>query len=205
MMSSRFVAVSSMAAFLALSVGALTYEFRERPSYRVGPQADGSVVVPTNQRVTPAGTQVTFNGRPLAIAVRPDQKTAAILNTGGGQSNFATSPIIIVDLESGTVKQQFSPGTANASYDGVLYSHDGAHLYFSQDKGRIVVADVAPDGTVSLDATIALPTDSGALNNGGLALSDDGKTLYVVLNMKNSVGVVDLTSNQLTGTIPVQN
>jgi YVTN family beta-propeller protein len=202
-MSSRFTAVGSLIAFLLLSVGALTFEFHERPTYHVGPQADGSAVVPTNQIVTPAGSQVTFGGRPLALAVRPDQKTAAILNTGSGQSNFATSPIIIVDLQSGTVKQQFSPGTANASYDGVLYSHDGAHLYFSQDKGRIVVADVAPDGTVSLDATIALPT--GAVNNGGLALSDDGKTLYVVLNMTNSVGVVDLASNRLTGTIPVQN
>lgn len=103
-MSSRFAAVSSVAAFLVLSVGALTYEFHERPTYRVGPQADGSAVVPTNQRVTPAGTQVTFSGRPLAIAVRPDQKTAAVLNTGSGQSNVATSPIIIVDLASGMVR-----------------------------------------------------------------------------------------------------
>jgi YVTN family beta-propeller protein len=204
-MSSRFAAVGSMAAFFVLSVGVLTFEFEEGPAFRVGPQADGSIVVPTNQRVTPAGTQVTFTGRPLAIAVRPDQKTAAILNTGSGQSNFATSPIIIVDLASGTVKQQFSPGTANASYDGVLYSHDGAHLYFSQDKGRVVVAAVAPDGTVSLEALIALPTSTGALNNGGLALSDDGATLYVVLNMANSVAVIDLARNQVTGTIPVQN
>lgn len=169
-MSSRFTAVSSLVAFLVLSVGVLTFGFRDHPTYRVGPQADGSAVLPTNQIVTPAGTQVTFNGRPLAIAVRPDQKTAAILNTGSGQSNFATSPLIIVDLASGTVKQQFSPGTTNASYDGILYSHDGAHLYFSQDNGRIVVANVALDGTVSLGATIALPTSAGALNNGGLAL-----------------------------------
>jgi len=39
-----------------------------------------------------------------------------------------------------------------------------------------------------------LPTTSGAVNNGGLALSADGQTLYVVLNMRNSVGVIDLTS-----------
>ena len=188
------------ALFIALSAVA-----QVRPTDQVGPQPDGRFVTPTNQVVTPAGVQVSFNGRPLAIAVRPDQKTAAILNTGSGQSNLSTSPIVIVDLATGTVKQQFSPGTSNASYDGVRYSPDGTQLYFSQDNGRVIVANVAADGALSLHAIIQLPASSGAVNNGGLALSGDGKTLYVVLNMANSVGIIDLTSNQVTGTIPVEN
>ena len=177
---------------------------QEHPTYQVGPQADGSFVTPTNQVVTPAGTQVNFNGRPVAVAVRPDQKTAAVLVTGGGYS-LPTLPIVIVDLTTGTVKQQFNPGETNGAYDGVLYSKDGTQLYFSQDNGRVVVANVAPDGTPSVNTTIPLPTTSGAVNNGGLALSADGKTLYVVLNMRNSVGVIDLASNQYAGTIPVEN
>jgi hypothetical protein len=48
-------------------------------TYQVGPQPDGSFVTPTNQVVSPAGMQVAFNGRPVAVAVRPDQKTAAVL------------------------------------------------------------------------------------------------------------------------------
>ena len=52
---------------------------------------------------------------------------------------------------------------------------------------------------------IQLPSSLGSTNNGGLALSGDGKTLYVVLNRNNSIGIIDLTTNQLTGTIPVQN
>ncbi|PYU62963.1 MAG: phosphoesterase [Acidobacteria bacterium] len=177
---------------------------QEHPTYQVGPQADGSFVTPTNQVVTPAGTQVNFNGRPVAVAVRPDQKTAAVLVTGGGYS-LPTWPIVIVDLTTGTVKQQFNPGKTNGAYDGVLYSKDGTQLYFSQDNGRVVVANVAPDGTLSVNTTILLPTASGAVNNGGLALSADGKTLYVVLNMRNSVCVIDLASNQYAGTIPVEN
>src|SRR5262249_37945558 len=82
---------------------------------------------------------------------------------------------------------------------------DGAHLYFSQDRGNVVVANVAADGTLTLNTIIAMPASLGAVNNGGLALSDDGLTLYVVLNMKNAVGVVDLATNQFTGSIPVQN
>jgi len=177
---------------------------QEHPTYQVGPQPDGSFVTPTNQVVTPAGTQVNFNGRPMAVAVRPNQKTAAVLVEGGGYT-LPTLPIVIVDLTTGAVKQEFNPGSINGSYDGVLYSKDGTQLYFSQDNGHVIVANVASDGTLSLHTSILLPSTLGATNNGGLALSADGKTLYVVLNMINSVGVIDLTTNQLTGTIPVQN
>jgi YVTN family beta-propeller protein len=175
-------------------------------TYQVGAVPSvGGFAVPTNQIVTPAGAQLNFNGRPLAIAVRPDHKTAAILNTGAGGGNFPTSPIAIVDLVGNTLKQQFSPANGSASYDGVLYSADGKHLYFSQDNGTVTILSVATDGTVSPDAAVALPTTSGAVNNGGLALSSNGKTLYVVMNMANSVGIIDLTTNKFTGQIAVQN
>ncbi len=173
-------------------------------TYQVGPQPDGSVVVPTNQLVTPAGTQINFNGRPLAIAIRPDQKTAAVLNAGG--SNFTTSPVVIIDLTTGSIKQQFTPGTnTRAAYDGVLYSADGTHLYFSQDNGTVTIADVAADGSATLNTQVKIPTTSGAVNNGSLALSGDGNTLYVVLNMSNSIGMINLTTNTFSGTIAVQN
>ena len=180
-------------------------EAQEHPTYQVGLQADGSFVTPANQIVTPAGVQINFTGRPMAVAVRPDQKTAAVLNTGTGQSNFSTSPIIIVDLATGSIKQQFTPPHANGSYDGVVYSKDGTRLYFSQDNRYVTVANVSTDGTLTLNATIEIPASLGAVNNGGLALSADGKTLYVVLNQANSVAIVDLTSNRVTGTVPVQN
>ncbi|MGA7410302.1 MAG: bifunctional YncE family protein/alkaline phosphatase family protein [Bryobacteraceae bacterium] len=173
--------------------------------YRVGPQADGSFVVPTNQIVTPAGRQISFNGRPLAVAVNPNRNTAAVLNTGSGESTLPTSPVVIVDLVAGNVKQEFNPGNNHASYDGVIYSQDGTHLYFSQDDGLISIAKVASDGTLALDAQIKLPAAAGAVNNGGLALSPDQTTLYVVLNMANSLGVIDLTKRKFTRKIAVGN
>jgi YVTN family beta-propeller protein len=172
---------------------------------QVGPLGDGSDLVPTNQIVTPAGTQVNFIGRPLAVAVRPDQKTAAVLNTGSGENNFTTAPIVIIDLATGAVIQQFTTSSASASYDGVIYSRDGKHLYFSQDNGIVSIADVATDGSLTLDAQVQLSATLGAVNNGGLALSEDGNTLYVVLNMSNSLAAINLSTNQIAGVIPVQN
>ena len=194
--------------FISLGIAA-----QERPTYQVGPQVDGSYVTPANQIVTPAGTQVHFNGRPMVVAVRPDQKTAAVLVAGGGY-NLPTLPIAIVDLTAGTVKQEFNPGTNNGSYDGLIYSPDGTHLYFSQDTGQVVVANVAADGTLALNTIIHLPAPTGptpvgsvggTVNNGGLALSGDGKFLYVVENMVNDVAVIDLSTNQISTVIPVEN
>ena len=194
----------NVVCFVAAALLPLSAVAQSNLTYRVGPQPDGSFVTPTNQVVTPAGAQVNFNGRPVAVAVRPDQKTAAVLVEGGGYP-LPTLPIVIVDLASGSVKQQFNPGKINGAASGLLYSKDGAHFYFSQDNGRVVVANVAADGTLSLQTVIEIAARLGSANNGALALSSDGKTLYVVLNNINSVGIIDLTTNQLTGTIPVQN
>jgi YVTN family beta-propeller protein len=184
---------TSLIAFTALG-GAQSLQ-----TYQVGPQPDGSVVVPTNQFVTPAGTQINFAGRPLAIAVRPDGKTAAALKVG------SSKPLAIVDLVSGQLLQEFSPGGSSGSYDGVVYSADGKRLYFSQDNGNVDVADVAADGTLTLNTQIKIPQPAGGVNNGGLALSADGKALYVVLNMSNAVGIIDLTTNTFKGQIAVGN
>lgn len=200
-MNIRSIAFSIAASLL----GSTALVAQVTANYQVGPLPTGGVAVPTNQVVTPAGTQINFIGRPLAIAVRPDHRTAAVLNTGSGENNFPTSPIVIVDLTTSSTKQQFQPKNTSASYDGVVYSTDGTHLYFSQDNGTVTILDVATDGTVTPNAQVALPTGSGGVNNGGLALSGDGKTLYVVLNMANSVGVIDLTTNQFTGQVAVQN
>lgn len=51
-----------------------------RRRQQVGRQDDGSIVVTTNQILTPAGRQVEFRGRPLAVTLSPDGRTAAFLN-----------------------------------------------------------------------------------------------------------------------------
>ncbi len=177
----------------------------------VGRQPDGSVVVPTDQVITPAGQQVEFSGRPNAVAVSPDGTTAAYLTAGAAA---AGGPITLVDLATGAIKQAFSPGDRSASFDGLLYAPNGRHLYASFNDGKILIADVAADGTLSLGALVALPPVVGVSapggnpatpNPGGLALSPDGTTLYVALNRTNALGVIDLARQKLVAQIPVGN
>ena len=46
----------------------------------VGPQDDGTYIVATTQRIDPAGENVTFPGRPVDLALNPDESILAVKN-----------------------------------------------------------------------------------------------------------------------------
>jgi YVTN family beta-propeller protein len=172
----------------------------------VGRQSNGSVLTPVNQFVTPAGQQVEFGGNPLSVKVRPDGKTAAALI---GRNNYGGNGINIVDLKTGTLIQSNFPLKLTHMW-GLAYSPDGNRLYAtgsSGTTGKIIVMSVAEDGTPTILNSIDLPLAAvgGNINPQDLVMGPDGKSLLVALNRDNSLGVVDLQTNQLTARIPVGN
>jgi YVTN family beta-propeller protein len=68
----------------------------ERDRLKVGLQRDGSIVVPTNQILKPAGTQVTFPGRPVDLALTGDGKTLVVKNMKN---------LVFIDVARAKVKQ----------------------------------------------------------------------------------------------------
>jgi YVTN family beta-propeller protein len=148
---------------------------------------------------------VEFQGRPNALALSPDHRTAALLNAG-------YKAIILIDIETGTVKQEFDAAGTSASFNGIVYAKDGKSLYASQADGNLIIANVDASGTLTLNQKVKLPPGriaypGVALNPypGGLALSSDGKVLYICLNRNNTVGVFDLATRTLVKEIAVGN
>src|SRR5215469_9804135 len=185
------------AAALAAAVPALATPSLPYPTYSVGPQADGSTVMSTNQTITPAGTLVKLGTptRGKAIALNPNASAhnAAVLQMG------ASSSVQIIDLISGQILQSFSPtGDSSGSFLGIAYSADGTKLLFSQDSSHLTVANVDPTtGLISSGTQVNLPSPKfGNAYPGGIAISADGTTAYVALNQNNTVGVIDLTKAQ---------
>ena len=178
------------------------------PTEKVGLQKDGSIVLPDSQVIRPTGRQITVLGRPSIIAVRPDHKTAVVIN-GDGNTGFATGSIVIIDLVNGTVLQQMRPFSgAKVSLTGAVYSPDGQHLYASDyaNNATIDAYQVAADGTVTYTGSVALPNPQGVnAIPAGLAISADGQTIYAALNGLNSLAVVDMPTLQVTAQIPVGN
>lgn len=52
----------------------------DRDRLKVGRQADGRIVVPTNQILDPAGTQALFPGRPVDLALIDRGRTLVVKN-----------------------------------------------------------------------------------------------------------------------------
>jgi YVTN family beta-propeller protein len=206
---SRLLLAASLATALGgttLAVGATT-NGGHLGAARAGRLSTTTAITSTGQKLTPAGRQLEFPGRPTAIAVRPDGKTAAVLNTKG-------DALLIVDLATQKIAQSFANGAG--SFDGLAYNHKGDRLFMSDAGGDVSDLAVSAKGTVTLLKTIASPnvtptaqTDINSASNngypGGLAFSADDSKVYVAYSVLNQLGVIDVASDTLTRRIEVGN
>lgn len=185
---------------------------------RVGSAGPNRYVTPVNQILTPAGLQVDLPGsRPQGLALSPDGR---LLVTAG-----KTHELIVIDSQTHALRQRVplpsdnaqepSPGAVSThildpdkegqlSFNGLIFSPDGSRLYLSNVKGSIKVFAVEIDQTVRGLYSIALPpADSPGRKQeipSGLALSPDGKRLYVVLNLSNRLAELDAASGRVLRT-----
>lgn len=171
----------------------------------VGILSDGSIQTPVNQLVTPAGKQIEFGGNPISVAIRPDGKTAVVLN---GKTGFGGNGLNIINLTTG--KQIDKNFSLNLSHMwGLAYSKDGSHLYATGSTGstgKVVVMSIADDGTPTVQNTYNLPAASvgGNINPLDLSVGPNGQ-LLVALNRDNTLGIIDPETGAVTARISVGN
>jgi YVTN family beta-propeller protein len=205
-----------LAAALLLCSVSLTAQGQTRVN--VGPQSDGRIVVPTNQILSPLGRQITFPGRPVDLALRPDGKVLAVLDR---------KQVFTLDTESGQVIDAAKIGAA--SYLGLEFTRDGRRLYAStipasrsaKVGAAIVGFSVQPDGKLGKPEPISVELPAGNEPEGivmsadgvtlygtrqlpaGFAIAPDGRRLWVALNLANELGEVDLARREVVRRIPV--
>src|SRR5215213_4027854 len=99
----------------------------EQQRLKIGLQADGRIVVPTNQVLEPAGKQVMFPGRPVDLALVDEGRTLVVKNL---------KDLVFVDLATGDVTQTLvSP--AGFSVVGLLARDDRVYATDIKDHLRI--------------------------------------------------------------------
>ncbi|MCZ8516149.1 bifunctional YncE family protein/alkaline phosphatase family protein [Paenibacillus filicis] len=195
----KLVTVVTLAALtFSSSVAFAKYEYP-----KVGRQPDGSVLTTTNQFVKPAGDTVEQTGRPMALKVRPDGKTAVNM-TWDGKGQFTVTNLTTLKV----IQQVSAPagvGSGKISYGGLLYSPDGSTLWAAQTK-NLLRWQVAADGTLSNPTSIPLPGVAGrAAIPSGLAFTPDGQQILVTLNGNNTLAVLDAVTGAVVRQIPVGN
>ncbi|NUQ20696.1 MAG: YncE family protein, partial [Gemmatimonadaceae bacterium] len=134
---------------------------------------------------------------PLGVATSRDGKRVAILLSGYGKQG-----VELIDRATGSsnfVEQR-------AAFVGVALSPDGSRVYASGGNQDVVyVYDWAATGATlrdSLVLTHKAPRASGTRYPAGVALSTDGRWLYVAENLADSVAVFDVGSGALVGRWP---
>jgi len=179
-------------------LGAVAAGLVSQPVWKrlVGRQPDGTYLLPTGQTVRPFGKIIEVNDRPLGIAMSPDGRLAAVV-TG---SNFASRALHLVDVASAQLTQTLPIAD---SFTGVVFTPDGNTLYIGGGSSNAVhifsrtgAQPFAPAGN------IALPNSAPS----GLALSPDGKYLFVACNLRHSVARIALADKKIdfwtTGSYP---
>ncbi len=187
----------------------------------VGAKEANRTVTPVNQILTPAGIQVPLPGlRPQAIALSPDGKLLAV----SGKS----PELVILDPVSGEVRQRVTlPAEAQGaappeapslntlepddegqlSFTGLVFSPDGRLIYLANVNGSVKVFTVGADGAVAPSHTIPLPP-AGAPRRleeipAGLAITADGRLLFVCGNLSNRLLEVDTATSAVLRTFDV--
>jgi YVTN family beta-propeller protein len=168
---------------------------------------------PVNQILTPAGRQVELPPmRPHALALSPDH---SLLVTAG-----QLHQLIVISAQSGKLLQRVqlpsdqgleagpvwaailaSAEQAQLSFTGLTFSRDGSRIYLSNVNGDIKVFDVAEDKFVSPLFSIALPPANAPGREAeiptGIAVSPDGKKIYVALNLSNRLAELDAATGKV--------
>ena len=197
---------------------------------RVGEAADGKIVVPTNQVLSPAGRQVGVSGRPADMALSRDGRRLGVLESGR---------VSIVDPVAGKVASRVAHA-GGGSFTGIVFSPDGKRLFASTVRGAIGVYEVEESGELEARTPIRIPAigaprgvdvaagpsgpqppekagekkakkgegkSEGDAKNAvaGLAIDSDGQTLWAVLNMRNTLAAFEMATGKLLREIAVGN
>jgi YVTN family beta-propeller protein len=181
------------------------------PATAAGPRT----LLPVNQIVTPSGIQVELPGlRPQVLALSPDGRS---LVTSG-----KTPGLVVVDPATGKIRQvvplPLNPageavpsaptenvlepdGEGQVSFTGLAFSPDGGRLYLSDVTGSVKVFRVHPGGEIRGLFSILLPPADAPRRAeeipAGIAVSGDGKRLYVALNLSNRLGEFEAGTGNL--------
>jgi YVTN family beta-propeller protein len=182
---------------------------------QVGKQSDGSYVVQTAQMIRPAGNTVVFPGRPVDLALNPEETILAVKNLNN---------IVFFDVQSQTIKQTLNLPSGGNTFTGICWSNNGRKIWTTDTKGYVRSAELKENGEFSWKDELLLPSriyangkfewenellDKSGKNSadreypGGFAIDEKSGLMYVALNRNNSLGIINLNTNKFEGHIPV--
>lgn len=164
----------------------------------VGPQDDGTYIVATSQRIDPAGENITFSGRPVDLALNPDESILAVKNINN---------LVFINPSSNEIIQTLPLPKGGNTFTGIGWSDAGQKVWTTDTRGKLRAAEKNEDGNFDWTVEILLPgpddKDKNGAYPGGLAIDEANKLIYVTLNRNNTLAVVNLAKSEVEAQVPV--
>lgn len=162
---------------------------------KVGPQPDGSILVPSNQLLRPAGFQVYMPGRPVDIALISKEKFLLVKNM---------KSLDLIRLSDRTILQTLPYDKSGSSFTGICSSKDNQYIYVTDATNKILIARFDKSNILSWESPLVMPKPAIGGNPvpGGLVLNYKEDRLFVTLTRSNSLAVINLTDKSVNE-IPV--
>ncbi len=155
--------------------------------------------LPTGVRLDPAGPRTDVGPLPLAAVVSPDSAHILLLLNG-----WRMQGVQVVDRRTGAVVQT---AEQPAAFIGLTFSPDGRMVYASGGNTDVIYRyDWAAPSLTLRDSIVMRPRpdvkSNGSSYPAGIAISRDGRTLYVAENLADSLALVDLATGQVVQRLP---
>ncbi len=161
----------------------------------VGDPVDNGIIVSTQQLIRPAGKSLEFPGRPVDLTISPDHKNLFVKSNRG---------LIVIDVNSWSVKQELAMSGTGASMHGIAVAPDGKHVYLTSAHNLLFEGAIDDSGKVEWSRKFDLPKPRGesGSQSAGMTITRDGKHLLVCMAIDNSLGVIDLAKGKVIQQIP---
>ncbi len=144
------------------------------------------VRLPTGATLDPAAPAIQLGNFPLSAVAAPDGRVVVLL------CGWRETGIQVVDPKTGKVVQTVhQPG----AFIGLRFAPDGKTLWASGGGEDLIYRYSWNEGTVIPDGSISIQEKGSTRvkrDPAGIAVSDDGKFLYVAENLTDTLAVIDV-------------
>jgi DNA-binding beta-propeller fold protein YncE len=160
-----------------------------QPSVRLPGAGGGAILLPNGWSLAPAGRHVGVGDFPLAMVFSPDGRSVVVTNNGVSKPSLT-----IVDLETLSVRSTLPVGD---TWLGLVWSPKGDRLYASGAAANSVLEFRWEGGALAPGRPIPLGKAQHRDFVGGLAVRPDGRRLYAVNPLRQTLTSVDLASRRV--------
>ena len=159
----------------------------------------GEMLLPNGRLLTPSGTQTEVAPYPFALAITPDGRRVVVACMGADDQSLH-----LVDAANG---KTLAKEPVKKSWLGLAVAPDGSRVYVAGAGGKNVLVYRLDNDRFVAEEPIPLRNagDPAKLDAtpSGLAVSADGKNLWVARILLNDLVRIDLASRAVAAPVPV--